>query len=271
MADATLATRRRAGGDDTIVWIHGYTLSSEVWSRVWDALPENSHIGIDLPGHGASPSPTHPVSAAEVADSIADIAIKHGATHLVAMSFGGIVGIEAAIRHPEAFATLTLASPALGGGPQDAMAQTRHLELLELHRNRGPGPWLAEAWMRSPPDIFTGARRQPLLWAQLRALIDRHRWDELQTGNLASLFGHPQSPRRLATIHARTLLLIGEEDIPAFGRAAQMIFRALPHCERRYLDCCGHLCMLEDPLRGASFVSTHVRGEPHGLVRRHPS
>ena len=264
MTDTPLAIRRRPGDGETIVWVHGYTLSSAVWEPIWDALPQHSHLGVDLPGHGGSPSPTEPVSATAVADEIAAIAARHGAAHLVAMSFGGIVALEAAIRHPRAFATLTLASPALGAGPRDEAAQTRNLELLRLHRERGPGPWLTKLWMQSPPDIFTAAKRNPALWSSLEALIDRHRWDELRTGNLAGLFDHPQPRPRLAAIAAPTLTLVGEDDIPAFARAAHLIFRTLPACERRYLSGCGHLCLLEDPLGGAALVREHIRAHHRG-------
>ena len=49
-----LSARVQPGSGPKVIWLHGYTLNSSVWLPLWRRLPGWTHIGIDLPGHGAS-------------------------------------------------------------------------------------------------------------------------------------------------------------------------------------------------------------------------
>jgi pimeloyl-ACP methyl ester carboxylesterase len=186
------------------------------------------------------------------------VAREHGAEHLVAMSFGGLVALEAAILAPEAFATLTLASPALGGGPEEPSAQTRNLALIRMHRERGCGAWLGDLWMRAPPDIFTGAARNPALLAELREVVARHRWAEMADGSMKRILGVSHRAKRLAAIRAATLVLVGEDDMASFARSAQLIRRGVANARVLRIPDAGHLCLLERPAECAATVAAQL-------------
>jgi pimeloyl-ACP methyl ester carboxylesterase len=259
-----LAARVCPGAGEKVLWIHGYTFDSSIWHTLWARLPDQYHIGIDLPGHGAS-APLRPgETLPTLARRIAALAQAAGVRHLVGLSFGGMVALQLAAEAPAAFATLILGSPGLGGGPEEPHAQQRNIELTRLYRERGAGPWLTELWMQAPPDIFTGAAVHPALWTELRAVIDRHSWAELVDAGMQPLVNYRQPEKDLRRIKAATLILIGEHDMDVFKRIGELIRRAIPASRRIYVPEAGHLGMLENPDAVQTMLETHWNA--HGAI-----
>jgi len=254
-----IAARVAPAGGEKVLWIHGYTLDSSIWKDLWQHLSEWHHIGIDLPGHGASAPIIAGEDLAGLASRIGRLALENRISHLVGLSFGSMVALQIAMQLPHAFASLILGAPSLGGGPQDPCAQARNIELMQLYKQRGPGPWLTELWMKSPPDIFKGARAHPQLWEQLRELVNQHSWLELQSHSMHRLSNYQQSEKDLRKIRAATLLIIGENDMNAFKRCSELIRRAVPEAKRVYLSDVGHLCMLEAVSATAEYINAHFR------------
>jgi len=255
-----IAVRVAPANGDRVLWIHGYTLDSSVWRELWSLMPHWYHIGVDLPGHGVSGPMISGEDLAGLARRIGQLAFAHQVDHLVGLSFGGTVALQVALLWPGLFRSLVLGAPGLGGGPQDPAAQVRNLELIRLYRMRGAGSWMTELWMQSPPDIFTGAARHPRLWEQLQEVLDRHSWLELRDPTIMNkLSNYRQREEDLRHIQVPTLLLIGEHDMPAFKRSAELIRRSIPMCERIYVPEVGHLCLLEAPAHISSLLDTHFR------------
>jgi pimeloyl-ACP methyl ester carboxylesterase len=253
-----LASTVLDGDGDSVLWIHGYTLDSTIWGPVWAHLPGWRHIGVDLPGHGGSDELEPTETLPGLARRLFELASSHAVRHVVGLSFGGMVAIQMAIEAPGAFATLTLSSPALGDGPHDPHARARSRELARLYRERGPGPWMTERWMASPPDIFRGASTHPELWARLRKVVDRHSWSELGDGRLQGMTTHPQL-RELGQIDAAVLVLVGEDDMPAFKRSAELLRVGVARCKRVYCAGAGHLSLLEIAPMICPLVDAHLR------------
>lgn len=241
-----LALRQFGEGARCLLWVHGYTLDSTIWDSVWKQLPQYRHVGVDLPGHGNSPW-SESTSLQAIARQVLDAAEAVDARDIVGMSFGGLVSIAAAIEGRSWLRSVTLASPALGGGPQDPESMQCNLELQRLAKEQGLGPWLIERWMACPPRIFEGARRDPALFQRLQQVVTRHRFEELNTGVMRELTAATQSPKSLAKLGVPVLLLIGEEDMESFKRTAELLRRAVPRCKRRYIDGAVHMALLERP------------------------
>ncbi len=253
-----IAARTAPGPGETVLWLHGYTMDSSIWPEVWSYLPGWNHIAFDLPGHGASdPMPAREDLPA-LAERLGTLAVEQGVRHVVGLSFGGMIALQVAAAFPDTFATLTLNSPGLGGGPQDPHARSRNLELFQLYKERGPGPWMTELWMTSPPDIFKGLAAHPAQWAQVQALVDQHSWDELQDARMQGMTNYVQTERDLRRIRAATLLIIGDEDMDSFKRCAELIRRGIRGCERVYLPGAGHMGLVELPAQAAPLVAHHL-------------
>ncbi len=253
----------RSGEQGPIVlWVHGYTLDGTIFAPLWQKLSGFRHIALDLPGHGRSEPFSRADAVEEMIDAVDRVARALGASRLVGLSFGGTIALEAALRAPERYHALVLASPGLLGGPVDPESATCHLEMLALARERGLGPWLAERWLAVPPQIFAGARRHPQLFAALAAIVRRHRFEELGEERMAALATTTRDLCDLRRIRARVQLLLGEEDMAAFKRTAELLRRALPDAGRSYVADAGHLCLLEAPEAVAPLLARALAEAP---------
>jgi pimeloyl-ACP methyl ester carboxylesterase len=245
---------KSAGIDDRILWLHGYTMDTRVWEEIWDAAPGFGHIGVNLPGHGPSLLPSPPEGLRDLALRLNELAHHMNVHHLVGLSFGGMIACQMAIEHPTYYKTLISASAILTGVPPDHDVKAKHGELITLYRSRGRGPWLTELWMRSPPNIFRSAEANPALFNRLREIIDEHKWLELQTGANRALTAHIQTPEDLKTIEARTLAIVGADDLPAAITSAALIKNSVSNSQLRSIEGAGHLALLERPQECAAYM-----------------
>src|SRR5215213_1459407 len=260
--DDGLAARATTTSGDGVLWVHGYTMDGTVWAALWERIPGWRHFGIDLPAHGGSRALRPEDDLSALAMRLGRDALARGVRHLVGLSFGSLITLEIAACYPDSFDRIVLAAPTFGGGPIDPHAQRLNLELVRLFNAKGAGPWMTQLWMAAPPDIFTGAAKHPALWTQLADLVNRHHWLELSGGMMQRFTGVRQSEKRLVRIQADVLVLVGDLDMPAFRRAAQILARMLPRCGVRYLPEAGHLCLLEAPDMAASLISAPLKDKP---------
>lgn len=242
-----------------MLWLHGYTLRSAVWQPLWAELPAWGHLGVDLPWHGQSRALRAGESLAALADTIVAHALAERVRHVVALSFGTVVAFEMAVRHPGAFASWTLAAPAVAGMPHEPSVAQRYAELAALYRRRGPGPHMTRTWMACPPAIFAGAAARPDVHERLRRLIDRHAWEELAGAGMRALVERPQQPAELAVVATPVLALVGDADLYTHRACARSVSAAAPGGVLESLPGTGHLPLLEEPAAAAAVVGEHLR------------
>jgi pimeloyl-ACP methyl ester carboxylesterase len=254
-----LALRELPGPGDRVLWLHGYTLDATSWVDLWRRLPEWHHLGVDLPGHGASRPLRTTEDLPSLARMIGGAALTRGASHVVALSFGTLIALQIAMEHPGAFRSITLGAPALGGGPQDPEAERTYEMLHRLYRKDGLGAHLTTTWMEKPSPVFRHVNRESELWPKLVSLVSQHRWEELSGGSMQRLSGHPQAEPAIRRITAPILIVLGENDMPAFHRCGEIIRRSARAARRVYLEGAGHLCMLESPERAGAIIDSHLR------------
>jgi 2-succinyl-6-hydroxy-2,4-cyclohexadiene-1-carboxylate synthase len=247
-----------AGTGPSVLWLHGYTMRSQVWEPLWARLPGWRHLGLDLPWHGSSRDLRDGEDLAALADTVVAHARRHGVQHVVALSFGTVLASEMAIRHPDAIACWLLAAPALTGMPHEPSVAQRYRDLATMYADRGPGPHLTDLWMTTPPAIFAGVNARPPVRKRVRALVDRHQWRELATDGMRPLVSGIQDPAELAAIDGELHVAVGELDLlchRACARSLQLQAGARIH----RMPSCGHLPLLEDPVGAAELVEGLLR------------
>ncbi|MFD0860153.1 alpha/beta fold hydrolase [Roseovarius aquimarinus] len=88
-----------AGEGPPIVLLHGVGLRAEAWNAQLDALsPRARCLALDLPGHGESPALPGAPSLAEYSEAVA-ACLGEGAV-VIGHSFGAMIALDCAIRHP---------------------------------------------------------------------------------------------------------------------------------------------------------------------------
>ncbi|MEV7970413.1 alpha/beta hydrolase [Sphaerisporangium sp. NPDC088356] len=250
---------RTHGDGPAVLWIHGYTMDSSVWERLWASLPGWRHIGVDLPGHGRSGPLLPGTSLTRLAAELTALARAESARMVVAESIGSMIALQMAIDDPGAVRGLIIGSPTVAGAPAEPGTGEHYRALAMLARSGASGEQLADLWMTSPPDIFRGTERHPALRAGLRAIVARHAWKELRDGAMYGLSRHVHTAEDLGGIRAATLVVVGEEDMPTFRSSAELLRATVPRCRTVTVPAAGHLCMIERPETVAPAIGTHLR------------
>lgn len=103
-----LAFDVKGSGDKVFVFLHGFGGSGAVWKFQIETMAAGARcIVLDLPGHGQSAWKGEDL-AGIVAEVENALSAENGQLRLVASSFGGLVAIRFAARHPDRVSALTL-------------------------------------------------------------------------------------------------------------------------------------------------------------------
>lgn len=236
-----------AGTGPAVVWVHGYTMDSQVWQDIWPMLPGFRHVGVDLPGHGRS-GPSEPdTTLSQLADRLAEVMQRERAARLVALSMGTMVAFELVIRRLHPVARLAVVAPALVGMPPAVGAAERYRQLAARRRAGASNEQLTDLWMSAPPDIFAGIAERPDRRARLREVVLQHRWSELDFGGPAAFYRLPQRIEELPGSAEQLLVISGDRDMPEFRGLGATLAARLPGARLARCPQAGHLPLLEIP------------------------
>lgn len=123
--------RPKAAADPPVIFIHGLAASSAFWFAAGAQFTTviGRAIIYDLRGHGKSETPDSGYSTATMVDDLIALMDAKGVqkAHLVAHSFGGMIAVLAALKHPERVASLSLVDTRLR--PLQTSLQMRKVEV----------------------------------------------------------------------------------------------------------------------------------------------
>lgn len=230
-----------------VVWVHGYTMSAQAWHPLWRRMPQFTHVGVDLPGHGATAPWPASATLGDVGSALAEVMREYAATRLVGLSFGSAVALEATFRGGPVD-HLVMAAPTINEAVRDDPAARDRV--MELARGRRAGlsrERLASMWMASPPDIFTGLARHRDAWRHLAGVIGRHSFDEYLDGSMTGILMSSQHDAELRGVRARTTVIVGSDDMPRFVRNAERLRVGITDCTVHTLPGVGHIPLFEEP------------------------
>ena len=267
---ATLAT----GLPTPVVMLHASLSCKSQWDPLVETLGSRFEpVALDLIGYGTHALPP-PAPAFTVDDEVrhADQKLKAvvGArpVHLVGHSYGALVALRLAQRHPARVASLTLYEPValrLLGDDDPSHASLRALaERVQRHIGAGRNQDAAQAFV----DHWNGGGYFGSLPATTRHAIAK-RVAKVVLDFQASL-RWPAHASELRTIAAPTLLLVGTQGHDVTQRIAAKIVTAIPDCSLRACEA-GHLGPIDSPAAVNPWIEAFIDECDRTAHRRPPA
>ncbi len=243
---------------EAIVFGHGLLFSGWMFTHQVEALEDQFRsITIDWRSQGGSPAARdgHDMETLTL-DLIGLLdALGLGAVHYVGLSMGGFVGMRLAARHPERVRSLTLIDTS--AGPEDPEKITQYRLLANVYRWIGIGP--------------VRQRVEPIMMAptSLADPVVKRRTDEwiamLKKNNRAGVrraiygvFEREPITDELAGIRARTLVVVGADDVATPVHKAEAIVAGIDGARLEIVPDCGHSSTIEQPEILSKLIRDHV-------------
>jgi 3-oxoadipate enol-lactonase len=227
-------------GPEAVLLIHDGIVHSEVWDGVWEAFCKEFHtIRYDRRGYGRSTPTTKWYT--ETDDILALLRLlKIKRTCLVGSSHGGALAIDFTLEHPGLVEGLVLV-----GAIVDGYGYSDHFLDRVMHNEKpmekSDVAGLVSNWTN---DKYVLAAGHEAARKKLHDLLAANPQD-LTHDDLARR--SPSALPRLHEIHAPTLILVGDADIPDVHSHAGVIETGIPNARRVVISDAGHLMYLEKP------------------------
>ena len=239
---------REAGPADgeLVLFLHGLGMTRTGWDlQLADLSDRWRCVAWDMPGYGASPLPSEPLTFDSLADAVAGLLDTLGAAsaHLVGLSFGGMHALHTARRHPDRVRSLTLVdtSPAFGLDGET----TREGWIAARLSAIDAGATVADI----SPAVLSAISGPGFGGAHLADAIDSmNRISEAGLRAAVHLLPDHDVRADLGTITAPTLVVVGELDEETPPSYSEALATALPEVRHHEVIAgVGHLTPLEAP------------------------
>jgi 3-oxoadipate enol-lactonase len=226
-----------------------------------DRFPLNRRFGVlsyDQRGLGRSSKPAREYTMADYADDAASLVRSLGwaPCHVVGTSFGGMVALNLAVRHPEVIERLVLNCTSAGGAsasyPLHELADLDPEEAFETRMRLMDSRWDPDADEPIPGlgpfyEFVAAQARRPIGPEELAGLRRQ----------LAARQGH-DVVGQLAAITHPTLVCAGRYDVTAPVANSELLAERMPNATLRVFEG-GHLFMLQDR-RAFDAMGDHLLG-----------
>lgn len=246
--DGVHVRSRGTGTGPPVVALHGIGGSSSTFDPLTSTLAERGYAthAWDAPGYGRSIDPAPDVDyVAHVHDIIE--ALDAGSVHLVGTSWGGVIGAQVALRHPQSVASLTLADSTRGSAvslnQQQSMLQ-RIVELKEVG---------SERFAHRRAERLVAPDCNPATVATVRSTMAGIRVTGYSAA--ARMMAATDLSHRLWRLTPPTLVLVGEHDTVTGVEESRLLADVIPQAAFGLILNAGHYAVLEHPYP----VAAHLR------------
>jgi pimeloyl-ACP methyl ester carboxylesterase len=223
----------RRGTGPTVVFIHGWCLSGEMWLYQETMLASTCTVIVpDLAGFGASDDLAGAISAQRHAADLEDLLeeLELPSAHVVGFAYGAMVAMNWAATSPERIASLVLIGvPSAARAPYEKMPRAIMRDWPTFATRSAAGickegtspatlEWLARIFVRTP------------LASALAGVEELGRWEPLD---------------RAGNIPSRTVVVHGSQDQVVSVDVAHALTSALPRAELLVIDGAAHLVPID--------------------------
>lgn len=231
------------GSGPPLFLIHGIGAAENGWRFMLPKLQKHfTVITYDLRGHGKSPMPDGEFGLDDLVDDLERVRERCGIekAHFAGHSLGGMIGPAYAIKYPERVLSLGLLSTAAGRTEEDSQKVWGVVKAMEEQGIPQVLETLTSRWFT---DEFITAN-QNIVQDRLQQVMNT---DPSVFLNVFRIYAGTEMLPWLPNVHARSLILTGENDGGCNPRLNQLIHETLPNSELIILPKYKHSILLEAP------------------------
>ena len=258
IADGSSIEYEKHGHGRTLVMLHAFPLSNEMWREQIDKLgSEWKIIAPNARGIGESSAfsgaPSIEQTAHDVADLLEELRIAEP-IYLCGLSMGGYAALAFARLYPQRLGALILSDTKAAADNHEARAKRN--DMIAFCRNHSAD----EIIERQIPALLgvTTCETRPQVIEKVRN-ISR----VLDAQNLAlwveALRDRPDATAQLAQIAVPTLVLCGDEDTITPPDESRAMAEAIPNAQLQIVPQAGHLSNMENALEWNKAVRAFLR------------
>jgi pimeloyl-ACP methyl ester carboxylesterase len=231
----------------TLVFLHGYLESLEIWNELTSAFPAGYRIiTLDLPGHGKTGTPGAVSSMEEMAATVVRVLDHQDVMKcfIIGHSMGGYAALALLEHYPERLMGFSLFhSHTHADTPAVVEKRQREIRVVE----QGHKHLLVT---QNIPNMFA-SETLPLFRKELRFLqrIARNTPDEGITAAIRGMMARPDRTSVLENASVPCLQIIGRHDNYIPFQEVAMEMKLPPGSERLILEHSGHVGFLEEKAR----------------------
>jgi 3-oxoadipate enol-lactonase len=231
------------GKGPALVFIHGFPLSRETWSKQVDAFSATHRvIAPDLRGLGQSEAQPGTNTMERFAGDVHALLqeLETGPVVLAGHSMGGYVALAFARLHPELLRGLVLVGTKAGADtPEGAAGRRATAEKVKLEGIVGVVNAMA-------PKMLAATNQDAAMAAQVRDFMEPSK-PEGVIGALLGMAERPDSTPRLGQIRVPTLVITGADDTIIPPSESEALAKTITGATLRVIPNAGHLVAFERP------------------------
>ena len=234
-----------AGDGAAVALVHGLGLDRRMWDDQMRALtPGHRVLRHDLRSFGQSADPREGEPYTHAADLRALMqTVGMSRATLVGLSLGGWVVLEFTLTYPDMVQNLVLVDPVVRGYSFPGGWNRSLVEVNRVAREQGLDA-AKERWLADP--VFERSRELPGVAARLKTMVDDFSGWQFLHDNPHDVLD-PPAIERLGDVSARTLVVVGERDLPDFHGMAELLATEIPSAELVVLPGAGHMSNMDAP------------------------
>ena len=219
-----------------LVTIHPFVGLANVFPQL---MRNRQLIAVELQGHGRTADVDRPLTFEQEADDVAALVRYLGIEQadFFGESFGGIVALQMAVRHPELVRRVALYGSGLKRF-EDVTRPESMAELMTLTPDHPSVQFQRENFERVAPD--------PKEWSKLFTKATRIHWNG---------FSHDE----LESLQVPVLIAAGDHDLlgPSLDHHLEM-FRVIPNAQLAVIPDAGHFVLNDDPEKVLPIIATFL-------------
>lgn len=251
-----------AGEGPALVLIHGGLVNSGLWDKQFDVFAQHCRtVRYDVRGFGQSDGATRPFSNhGDLRDMLDFFGIERAA--VLGLSMGGAIVIDFALAYPERTAALIPVAAAISGYRPPESARGLWAPINEAYE-RGDKALALElslkVWTDGPQR--TPEQVDPAVRERVRAMTE-HEFTRPEINEQLLQQLEPPAYDRVNTIHAPTLVISGDADLPHINANMAHLAATVPGAQHVVIHDAAHHLPLEKPAefnRAVLDFLSHVR------------